>query len=69
MTQLIDALERMGQDSSLQHADRAQLDSRLAAMGIEDDARAVLLDGHPTQLENLLGASPNTCCLIVTADD
>jgi len=69
MPELIDFLERMGQDSRLRHAGPARLDAELASIGINGETRTALLNGDTAALESILGATPNVCCLVVGPDD
>jgi len=69
MSNIVNFLERMGQDASLRHANDQQLDSALAQMSIQQDDRAILLLRDQVKLETLLGAQANVCCTIEPFDD
>jgi len=64
MSNIIDFLERMGQDASLRYADDQQLDSTLSKMSIQQNDRAIVLLKDHAKLETLLGAQANVCCTI-----
>jgi hypothetical protein len=63
MSDIIDFLERLGQDSGLRHAPRAEIERALSAMQVSPEIRAALADRDQRLLETLLGAG-NVCCLI-----
>lgn len=63
MSDVIDFLEKMGQDSALRHAPRAQLEGALADAGLSAQIRAALASRDTGALAALLG-SGNVCCLI-----
>src|SRR5215472_10601812 len=65
MSDVIDFLEKMGQDSALRHASRAELEGALAEAGLSSQVRAALASGDTGALAALLG-SGNACCLIHT---
>jgi hypothetical protein len=64
MSNVIDFLERMGQDADLRHASRTEADSAMVAAHLDTAARAAIVAGDQPQLEQLLGATANTCCAI-----
>ena len=64
MSNVIDFLERMGQDALLRHATGADLESALTAADIDPVVRAALLAEDSSRLEALLGATANICCMI-----
>jgi hypothetical protein len=60
MSDVIDFLEKLGQDSALRHA---SLDGVLARAQLSPEVRAALASGDPHALKTLLG-SGNVCCMI-----
>ncbi len=69
MSNVVDLLERMGQSSRLQSLTVEQLAQELAREGIEPAVRAAIVQQRPRQLEELLGASHNVCCLVHAPQD
>ncbi len=64
MSNVIEFLEKMGQDALLRHATPAELDEALIRAGIEPALRAAVLDPDSTLLESLLGANHNIFCAV-----
>jgi hypothetical protein len=64
MSNGIDFLERLGQDSGLPHAPEAVLERALSEAHMIPELRAAILGGNQRMLETLLGAGSNVCCLI-----
>lgn len=62
MSDVIDFLEKLGQDSTLRHATGAQLQSELS--DVDPLLRAALIAGDRNAIEALLGADNNVCCMI-----
>ena len=62
MSDVIDFLEKLGQDSTLRHASRAELDGALTEAGLNPQVREALLSRDARPLELLLGGG-NVCCL------
>lgn len=60
MTDVIDFLERLGQDATLR---RAPLESALYGAGLSNEVRVALAGRDQRSLEALLGVS-NVCCLV-----
>lgn len=69
MSNVVDLLERMGQSSRLQSLTGEQLAQELAQAGVEPAVQAAIVQQRPGQLEELLGASHNVCCLIHAPQD
>ena len=63
MSDIIDFLERLGQDSGLRHAPRAQIDQASSGVQMSPQVRAALANRDQRLLETLLGTD-NVCCLI-----
>ena len=69
MSNVVDLLERMGQSSRLQSLTEEQLAHELAQTGVEPAVRAAILQQRPHQLEELIGASKNVCCMVHAPQD
>jgi hypothetical protein len=66
---VVDLLEKIGQDSRLKTLAGPQLERELLLAGIEPAVRAAILLQHSQRLEQLIGASKNVCCLIHAPQD
>jgi len=64
VSNVIDFLQRLGQDADLRHAPRTQLEQALAEAGIDPELRAALLGSDQSKLEELLGVNTNVCAMI-----
>lgn len=64
MSDVIEFLERMGQDSALRHASPAQLATALSSAGFSPQMQAALLGTDQRAVEGILGADTNICCMI-----
>ena len=64
MSNVIDFLQRLGQDANLRHATRTELALALAEAGIDPALREALLGSDQRKLESLLGADTNVCAMI-----
>ena len=64
MSNVIDFLQRLGQDADLRHAPRMELELALAEAGIDPALREALLGSDQRKLEDLLGANTNVCAMI-----
>jgi hypothetical protein len=69
VSNVIDFLERLGQDADLCRASGEMLEEALRESGIDPALRAALLANNPRALEALLGAQSNTCCLVWKEDE
>ena len=69
MLNVIDFLERMGQDADLRHASREMLEEALRNSGIEPALRAALLGEDRQALEALLGTKSTVCCIVWKEDE
>lgn len=69
MSNVIDFLERMGQDAKLRYAVGEAFETALAAADIDPAVRAALVDEDQSRLEALLGAPTNVCCMVQKPDD
>ena len=64
MSNVIDFLERMGQDAKLRYAVDEEFATALAAANIDPAMRTALVDEDRSRLETLLGASANVCSMV-----
>jgi hypothetical protein len=64
MSDIIDFLVQLGQDAQLRHATRDELERALANTGISAAIRAAIFAGEQRQLETLVGAQSNICCMV-----
>lgn len=69
MSNVVDLLERMGRSSRLQSLSAEQLAQELTQAGIEPAVQAAILAQRPRQLEELIGASKNVCCMVHAPQD
>lgn len=65
MSNVIDFLERLGQDAQLRHASDDQLERALVNAQIDPEVRDAILMRDQRRLESLLGTNPNVCCMII----
>ncbi len=64
MLNVIDFLERVGQDACLRHAHKAELETAMLNHGLTPEVRAALLEGDQHALEGALGFATNVCCMV-----
>ena len=64
MSDVIDFLEKLGQDSALRHASGAVLDRALHEARVSPELRVALATRDRRSLEALLGANTNVCCIV-----
>jgi hypothetical protein len=69
VSNVIDFLERLGQDAGLRHATDEAVTEALRNAGIEPALQAAILDKDQHELEALLGADTNVCCMIYKEDE
>ena len=69
MSNVIDFLEKWGQDSQLRHAMSAELEQALLGAGIEPAVRAAILGADRCTLESLLGARSRVVCAIMAPEE
>lgn len=68
MSNVIDLLERMGQDARLRHASLDEVELALADAQIDPELQAAIIAKDQRQLEALLGRG-NLCCLMLPAKE
>lgn len=66
---VIEFLERMGQDASLREASGPELETALADAAIDETVRAAILDQDGSQLQALLGKGPLFAVLMPDEDE
>lgn len=66
---VVDLLERMGRSSRLQSLSGEQLARELAQAGVEPAVQAAIVQQRPRQLEELMGAIRNVCCMVHAPQD
>lgn len=69
MSNVIDFLERLGQDADLRTATNDQIDEALRNAGIDPALRSAIVNCDQLRLEALLGADSNVCCMIYKEDE
>jgi hypothetical protein len=62
MSNVIDFLEKLGQDSRLRHATSTEVDQALLRAGIDPAVRAAISGSDRRMLEALVGATHNIFC-------
>jgi predicted house-cleaning noncanonical NTP pyrophosphatase (MazG superfamily) len=61
---IIETLEKLGQDSALRYASDADLETALRRAGVHESVRAAILAKDRRRLEVLLDADAIVCCMI-----
>jgi hypothetical protein len=69
VSNVIDFLERVGQEAELRQATSEALEEALVTAGIEPALRAAILGKNQSALEALLGTATNVCCLVNKPDE
>ena len=69
MSNVIDLLERMGQDARLRHASQDEVELALACAQIDPELRAAILAKDQRRIEALLGGSNVYCALMPGKED
>jgi hypothetical protein len=69
MPNVIELLEKMGQDSQLRHATHSQLTRTFDEAGIAPNVREAALSGDRARLEQLVGATHTVCCIVFRSDE
>ena len=68
MSNVIDFLERFGQDAGLRYASDADIEAALREAGIDPAVRTAIVNCDQRALELLLGADTNVCCVVNAPD-
>lgn len=69
MSNVIDFLERMGQDAQLRHASRSEVELALKEARIDPELQAAILAKDQSHLELLLRQEPLYCLLFPAKED
>ena len=69
MSNIIEFLEKLGQDSRLRNASGSELQAAMELAGIEPALHAALAGADRRGLETQAGAATNVCCLIHVAEE
>jgi hypothetical protein len=69
VSNIVVLLERIGRSSRLHALSGEQLKQELGTAGVAADVQKAILQQHARQLEELIGASKNVCCLIHAPQD
>jgi hypothetical protein len=64
MSNVIDFIEKLGQDAQLRYATRTEVEQAMRGAQIDPEIRAAILCHDQPRLEALLGANTNVCCMI-----
>lgn len=69
MSNVVDLLARMGQSSRVQALSSEQLAQELRLAGLDPAVQAAILEQRSRELEELIGASKNVCCMVHAPQD
>jgi phosphopantothenoylcysteine synthetase/decarboxylase len=69
MSNVLEFLERVGQDWRLRHAEPAMLAQALSQAGIETSLHQAILDHDSKRLQALLNLSATVCCAVHPAHE
>lgn len=69
MSNVVEFLERMGQDAQLRYASNTEVERALTEAEVAPVLRAAIMGEDRRQLEALLGATPNLCCVVHAPED
>jgi hypothetical protein len=69
VSNVINFLEKIGQDAQLRHASTGEIELALNSAQIDPELRAAILSRNQKQLEVLLGARTNVVCGLAPADE
>jgi hypothetical protein len=69
VSDIIEFLEKLGADARLRSASATELEAALIRAGLESTLWTALLGMNQSQLESLLGARSNVCCLVAVPDE
>lgn len=68
MPDIVDFLERVGQDALLNRASRGELESLLAGVKLDQQAREALVAGDRQKLEALFDVAP-LCAMLIPGEE
>lgn len=69
MSNVVDFLEKLGENAELRYISGGKLEQALSEAQIDPALHAALLNAEPRELASLLGASANVCSMIRPADE
>jgi hypothetical protein len=69
MSNAIEFLERLGRDAHLHRAPDQDIERALASMSLQPELLTAIRNADQSQLEQLLGAQTNVCCMIFAPED
>jgi len=69
VSNVINFLERFGADADLRHACDEAVNEALRAAGVDSAVRLAIVGKDQRELERLLGADTNVCCMVNAPDD
>jgi hypothetical protein len=69
VSKIIDFLEKIGREVGLRGASATELEEALAEAGIDPRLWTAILGMNQSQIESLLVAPANVCCLIYSPDE
>lgn len=69
MSNVIEVLERFGQDAELRYAASDMLEEALRDAGLDPALKAAILGKDQRALEELIGVVPNVCCAVFKEDE
>ena len=69
MDKIINLLEKLGANSTMQHADEAQLQSVVNPLNLDAEVQAAILARDNQALEMLLGVRNKVVCAVCPAED
>src|ERR1700722_3136768 len=69
VSNVINFLERFGADADLRRASDEAVNEALRAAGVDPAVRLAIVGKDQGELERLLGADTNVCCMVNAPDD
>jgi uncharacterized membrane protein YukC len=69
MSNVVDFLDRIGRDAQLRYATAEEIERVLAQEQIDPAVGQALFEENRAQLEALLGAAGNICCMVHQPDE
>jgi hypothetical protein len=69
VSDVISFLERMGQDANLRHGTRDDIELAMIRTQVDPDLQAAIMNGDQIQIEALLGADHNVCCVLMPKEN
>jgi hypothetical protein len=69
MSDVIDLLEKIGQDAKLRYGARSEVESFLHAARVERTTQLAIVGGGRRELEQAVNATANVCCALAPVED